>query len=108
MEKNKEIRDIRSFSKVFESHIRLKMLAALRNTELTYNQLKKLLDCSDGIMTTHTRKLLAEGYIIAKKEFKNNKQLTTYYISDQGKADLDEYLEAFIQMAKETIVSKED
>ena len=45
-------------SKVFESHIRIQMIASLSVEDLTYNQMKEILGCTDGIMTTHTKKLI--------------------------------------------------
>ena len=42
-------------SKVFESHIRIQMIASLSIEDLTYKQMKEILGCTDGNMTTHTR-----------------------------------------------------
>lgn len=42
--------------KIFESNIRLKMVAGLSKSNLTYNQLRELCNCSDGNIATHTKK----------------------------------------------------
>ena len=49
-------------SKVFESHIRIQMIASLSIEDLTYKQMKEILGCTDGNMTTHTKKLIQEGF----------------------------------------------
>ncbi|MFR1755447.1 MAG: hypothetical protein ACLSWA_01065 [Thomasclavelia spiroformis] len=41
--------------KIFESNIRLKMVAGLSKSNLTYNQLRELCNCSDGNIATHTK-----------------------------------------------------
>lgn len=51
-------------SKVFESHIRIQMIASLSIEDLTYKQMKEILGCTDGNMTTHTKKLIQEGLYI--------------------------------------------
>lgn len=86
--KNKVI----DYSKVFESIIRVQMLSSLYTSELTYNELKEICNCSDGNMATHTKKLLAEEFIITKKEFVNNKPQTTYFLTEKGKKELLSYI----------------
>ena len=51
-------------SKVFESHIRIQMIASLSVSDLTYKQMKEILGCTDGNMTTHTKKLIQEGFMV--------------------------------------------
>lgn len=80
-------------SKIFESKIRIQMLASLSVSPLTYSQLREICQCTDGNMTTHTKKLIEEKFIITKKEFVNNKPQTTYYITDFGKIELKNYIE---------------
>ncbi|WP_050638368.1 transcriptional regulator [Candidatus Stoquefichus sp. SB1] len=79
-------------SKVFESIIRVQMLSSLYVSELTYNELKEICNCSDGNMATHTKKLLAEEFIITKKEFVNNKPQTTYILTEKGKREFLNYV----------------
>lgn len=84
--------EFNSFSKVFESHIRLQMIASLFEVSLTYSQLKEICNCSDGNMGTHTKKLIKEGFIIAEKKFVNNKPMTTYILTEKGKASFIKYV----------------
>lgn len=80
-------------SKVLESNIRLQMIASLSVSDMTYSQLKEICQCTDGNMTTHTKKLIEAQYITVKKEFKNNKPQTTYHLTNIGRKEFIEYIE---------------
>ena len=80
-------------SKVFESHIRLQMIASLSISDLTYKQMKEILGCTDGNMTTHTKKLIQEGFMVVKKEFVNNRPQTTYHLTDEGRKQFEDYVQ---------------
>lgn len=71
--------------KVFDSTIRMQILASLSTSSLTYNQLKKVCQCADSAMTNHTNKLEQAGYITIKKEFVNRRPQTTHIITELGK-----------------------
>lgn len=62
--------DLLSTSKIFDAKIRIQMIASLYVYDLTYKQLKQVCQCSDGNMTTHTKKLIAEEFITVKKSFR--------------------------------------
>lgn len=83
---------ILDFDKVFDSTTRIQIISALYASELTYNELKSLCNCSDGNIATHIKKLVSEGYIEFVKDFDNNKPRTTYHITDKGKSELEEYV----------------
>ena len=51
------MKNIAGVSKIFDSTIRIQILASLNTSDLTYVQLKKVCQCADGAMTNHTRKL---------------------------------------------------
>lgn len=80
-------------SKVFESHIRIQMIASLSISDLTYKQMKEILGCTDGNMTTHTKKLIQEGFMVVKKEFVNNRPQTTYHLTDEGRKKFEDYVQ---------------
>lgn len=92
-------KDILDDFKIFESNIRLKIISSLSVSDLTYSQLKKICRCQRGNMYTHTQKLLQEGYITEKKEFINKKPQTTYHLTDFGKSQFLEYVEAVQNLA---------
>ena len=82
MEKN-----IAGSSKIFDSTIRIQILASLSTSDLTYSQLKKICQVADGAMTNHTKKLSDSGYITVTKEFIDNRPRTTYSITEFGKKE---------------------
>ncbi len=90
-------------SKIFDSTIRIQILASLYTSPLTYSQLKKVCQCADGAMTNHTNKLYESGFINAKKEFVNKKPQTTYSITDFGRKSFEE----FVQLLNEALDKKE-
>lgn len=85
--------DIINSSKVFESNIRLQMIASLSVSNLTYRELKNICNCSDGNMATHTKKLIEEEFITVEKSFVNNKPQTTYFLTKKGKEEFIRYVE---------------
>ena len=89
------------YSKVFESIIRVQMLSSLYVSNLTYNELKEICNCSDGNMATHTKKLLNEEFIITKKEFVNNKPQTTYILTEKGKKEFLNYIKFLNKLVKQ-------
>ncbi|MBV6496982.1 MAG: transcriptional regulator [Acidobacteria bacterium ACB1] len=80
--------------KVIHERIRLGITSALAaNEKLSFNELKKLLDTTDGNVSVHTRKLEEAGYISCTKSFKGRTPLTEYSITDEGRAALVRYLD---------------
>lgn len=79
-------------TKVFESNIRIQILAHLLTHSMSYNEVKKLGICTDGNITTHTNKLKDAGFISITKEFENNRPLTTYHITEEGKQAFKDYI----------------
>lgn len=60
-------KNIASVPDVFNSAIRIQMLASLSVSPMSYANLKKVCQCSDGTMSHNTKKLKEEGYIIDVK-----------------------------------------
>ena len=75
--------------KIFESNIRLKMVAGLSKSNLTY-------------IATHTKKLVSAGFIDVKKEFVNNKPKTTYNLTEYGQKEFKEYIKFLKKIIEET------
>lgn len=97
------IKSIVEASKIFDSTIRIQILASLSTSSLTYNQLKAVCQCADGAMTNHTNKLEKAGYITVKKEFVNRRPQTTYSITKLGV----ESFQDFVAALNKTIRDKE-
>ncbi|MBC7797652.1 MAG: transcriptional regulator [Pyrinomonadaceae bacterium] len=84
--------------------MRLGIISALAaNESLNFNELKKLLQTSDGNIGVHTRKLEEVGYVECLKSFKGRMPLTEYKITNAGREALERYLnhmEALIKAMK--------
>ena len=91
--------------RLIHERLRLGILSALSvNESLTFNELKKLLDTSDGNLSVHARKLEEAGYIGCTKSFEGRMPRTDYRLTASGKRALERYLdhmEALIQAMRE-------
>jgi DNA-binding MarR family transcriptional regulator len=91
--------------RLIHDRLRLGILSALSvNPSLTFSDLKKLLDASDGNLSVHARKLEEAGYIQCTKSFEGRMPKTEYRLSAPGRKALDRYLdhmEALIQAMRE-------
>ncbi|MGP0074299.1 MAG: winged helix-turn-helix domain-containing protein [Bryobacteraceae bacterium] len=85
--------------------IRLRIVSALAvNPSLTFNELKKLLDTTDGNLSVHARKLEEAQYIVCTKSFEGRMPKTQYRLTENGRRALEKYLnhmEALIQAIRE-------
>lgn len=85
--------------------MRLAILSALAvNESLRFNDLKKLLNTTDGNLSVHARKLEEAGYITCTKSFEGRIPKTEYRISPKGRRALERYLdhmEALIQSIRD-------
>ncbi|MGO9898091.1 MAG: winged helix-turn-helix domain-containing protein [Bryobacteraceae bacterium] len=91
--------------RLIHDRLRLGILSALSvNPSLTFSDLKKLLDASDGNLSVHARKLEEAGYLQCAKSFAGRMPKTEYRLSASGRKALDRYLdhmEALIQAMRE-------
>ena len=72
---------------------RLGILSALSvNDALTFTELKKLLDTTDGNLSVHARKLEEAGYIACAKSFDGRVPRTDYKLTTPGRRALTRYL----------------
>jgi len=90
--------------KVIHERMRLGIISALAaNPKLSFTELKKLLNTTDGNISVHARKLEEAGYVTCEKSFKGRLPLTEYEITKDGKKALERYLdhmEALIKAMK--------
>jgi DNA-binding transcriptional ArsR family regulator len=93
------------FDRLVHERLRLGILSALAvNESLTFNELKKLLDTSDGNLSVHARKLEEAAYVTPTKSFEGRIPRTDYRLTVTGRRALDRYLdhmEALIQAMRE-------
>lgn len=91
--------------RLIHERLRLGILSALSvNDTLTFNELKKLLETTDGNLSVHARKLEEAGYVACLKSFEGRMPRTEYRLSASGRRALERYLdhmEALIQAMRE-------
>ena len=97
--------DTSKFDRLVHERLRLGILSALAvNPSLTFSELKKLLDASDGNLSIHARKLEEAGYLDCTKSFEGRVPRTDYRLTAAGRRALERYLdhmEALIQVTRE-------
>ncbi len=79
--------------RLIHERIRLGIVSALAvNESLTFNDLKALLDTTDGNLSVHARKLEEAEYIACVKSFEGRMPKTAYRLTANGRRSLDRYL----------------
>lgn len=95
----------RKLDRLIHERLRLGILSALSVSDsLTFTELKKLLESTDGNLSVHARKLEEAGYIACSKSFQGRVPKTDYKMTPAGRRALDRYLdhmEALIQATRE-------
>src|SRR5215475_15128417 len=80
--------------RLVHERLRLGILSALSvNDSLTFNELKKLLDTTDGNLSVHARKLEEAGYVTCHKTFEGRLPRSDYRLASAGRRALDRYLD---------------
>ena len=94
-------KEIGLLNKVFESRIRIGIMSALMlNESLNFNDLKELIDVTDGNLATHLKTLEDNKYIKVNKGFIGRKTNTTYAITKLGEKDFKSHLDALEKIIK--------
>ena len=92
---------ITGLNKVFESRIRLGVMSILMvNEVINFNDLKQLLEVTDGNLATHLVNLEENGFIKVNKGFIGKKTNTTYVITKAGEKAFNEHITALENMIK--------
>lgn len=90
---------IENLNKIFDSRIRLGIMSALMvNTAVNFNELKELLDITDGNLASHLKTLEESTFIKVQKGFIGRKTNTTYSITKLGEKAFKQHLEALEKM----------
>jgi DNA-binding HxlR family transcriptional regulator len=80
--------------RLIHERLRLGILSGLSvNRSLTFNDLKKLLDTTDGNLSVHARKLEEAGYVACAKSFEGRVPRTEYRLTAPGRKALERYLD---------------
>lgn len=92
---------IEHLNKIFDSRIRLGIMSTLMvNEEMNFNELKELIDVTDGNLATHLKTLEENGYIKVQKGFVGRKTNTTYSVTKAGEKAFKIHLEALEKMIR--------
>jgi DNA-binding HxlR family transcriptional regulator len=95
-----------ALDRLIHERMRLGIVSALAaNESLTFNDLKSLMNTTDGNLSVHARKLEDGGYIACTKSFEGRLPKTEYKITASGRRALESYLnhmETLIQQMRST------
>ncbi|HEV7474092.1 MAG TPA: transcriptional regulator [Pyrinomonadaceae bacterium] len=79
--------------RLIHERMRLGIVSALAaNETLTFNNLKGLMNTTDGNLSVHARKLEEGGYIACTKSFEGRLPKTEYKLTVAGRRALENYL----------------
>ena len=80
--------------RLIHERMRLGIVSALAvNDLLSFNDLKRLMQTSDGNLSVHARKLEDAEYITCTKSFEGRVPRTEYRLTPQGRRALERYLD---------------
>jgi DNA-binding MarR family transcriptional regulator len=92
---------IENLNKIFDSRIRLGIMSALMvNAEVNFNDLKELIQVTDGNLASHLKTLEESAYVKVQKGFIGRKTNTTYSVTKAGEKAFKAHLEALEKMIK--------
>jgi DNA-binding MarR family transcriptional regulator len=87
-------KDIPQLDRLIHEKLRLGIVSALAAAPaLTFSDLKKLLETTDGNLSVHARKLEEAGYIACEKSFEGRVPRTEYRLTADGRKALERYLD---------------
>ena len=91
-----------ALDRLIHERMRLGIVSALAaNESLTFNELKELLQTTDGNLSVHARKLEEAGYIGCSKYFDGRLPKTEYKLTAAGRKALENYLNHMESLIKQ-------
>jgi DNA-binding HxlR family transcriptional regulator len=94
-----------NLDRIIHERMRLGIVRALAvNDSLTFNELKRLLQTTDGNLSVHARRLEEAKYVECSKSFEGRMPKTEYRLTAAGRKAFERYLnhmEALIQSLRE-------
>jgi DNA-binding MarR family transcriptional regulator len=92
---------ISNLNKIFDSRIRIGVMSALMGAEsATFNELKALMEVTDGNLATHLKTLEDAGFVKVSKGFVGRKTSTTYTVTKAGDKAFRAHLDALEQIIR--------
>ena len=88
---------------MIHERIRLGIVSALAvNHRLSFNELKRLLNTTDGNLSVHARKLEEAGYLGCDKYFDGRVPKTEFWLTATGRKSLQRYLDRMEEIIRAT------
>ena len=82
------------FDRIIHERLRLGIVTALAVNEwMTFNDLKGVLETTDGNLSVHARKLEDAGYVECRKSFHERMPKSEYRLTRDGRRALERYLD---------------
>jgi DNA-binding MarR family transcriptional regulator len=92
---------IQQLNKVFDSRVRLGIMSALVvNDFVNFNELKELIEVTDGNLASHLKTLEENGFVKIEKGFIGKKTNTTYQVTKAGEKAFRQHLDALEKMIR--------
>ena len=103
VERGKADAQASSLDRLIHERQRLGIVSALAvNESLSFNELKELMQTTDGNLSVHARKLEDAGYITCRKSFEGRMPRTEYSLTVSGRKALERYLDHMEAIIKAT------
>ena len=84
---------------IIHDRVRLSIVSALAvSPQLSFNELKTMLDLTDGNLSAHSRKLDEAGYIVVEKSFRGRRPHTSMRLTAKGRKAFERYLKTLRQI----------
>lgn len=98
--------ELPEFDRLIHERIRLGLVSALAiNDWLSFNDLKRVLNTTDGNLSVHARKLEEAGYVRCRKFFEGRIPRTEFRLLPAGRKAFEQYLN---QMAEFIAATREE
>lgn len=82
---------------------RLAIMSALAAApELSFTEMRDMLNMTDGNLTTHIRTLQQEGFVSVAKSYQNNRPLTSCSLTPAGRKAFAQYIDLLEQIVRQT------
>lgn len=86
--------DVTKLDEAIHGRLRLGIMAYLADAEAAdFNELKAVLEATQGNLSIHLRKLEEAGYVAIVKSFQGRKPLTRVHLTPEGRKAFATYLE---------------
>lgn len=93
--------DINSIPDIFQSKLRIAIIACLMTGEKTFKEVKKITGATDGNLSAQISKMEESGYIDVYKDFCDNKPRTRYNLTIKGRSEFIDYVNTLDNLLKQ-------